>query len=170
MRTSKSEYAAFEEKVKRTLYLDNISPQTVKTVWFIPNYLESRNVPHCALVEMENPKQASVIGKEITEFRFMILGIPRPVRAHSAAANMFDEHPPEDPNFEVQTVEGFLRKKQLEEEEKLAKLQSEAFKAHYKKYERVDSVMSDGTARRLSHTIIKFEWQTIDDRVFTINY
>ncbi|KAM1281607.1 hypothetical protein ACFX2H_022064 [Malus domestica] len=96
MRTSKFEYAAFEEKVKRTVYLDNISPQVtesiVKTALSQFGTVKS-NVLHCALVEMENPKEASVIGKEITEFRFMILGIPRLVRALSAAANMFDERP-----------------------------------------------------------------------------
>lgn len=188
MGTSEAEYAAFEEKVKRTVYLDNISPQVtesvmrtalsqfgnVKSVHFIPNYLESRNIPHCALVEMENPKQASVIVKEIAEFPFMILGMPRPVRARPAVANMFDERPampgrqiechwlePEDPNFEMakklkelhgrHTAEAaFLLKKQLEEEEKLAKMQNETLKANYKKYEMVDSVMSDGTARRLA--------------------
>ncbi|RXH70726.1 hypothetical protein DVH24_013472 [Malus domestica] len=151
MRTSKFEYAAFEEKVKRTVYLDNISPQvtesivktalsqfgTVKSVQFIPNYL---NVLHCALVEMENPKEASVIGKEITEFRFMILGIPRLVRALSAAANVFDERPTMPRR---QISRNSWRKKRS--------LQSEAFKANYKKYERLDSMMSDGTARCLSH-------------------
>ncbi|KAM1724078.1 hypothetical protein PS2_021957 [Malus domestica] len=143
MRTSKFEYAAFEEKVKRTVYLDNISPQVtesiVKTALSQFGTVKS-NVLHCALVEMENPKEASVIGKEITEFRFMILGIPRLVRALSAAANMFDERPTMPRR---QISRNSWRKKRS--------LQSEAFKANYKKYERVDSMMSDGTARCLSH-------------------
>ncbi|CAN6547837.1 unnamed protein product [Malus baccata var. baccata] len=160
MRTSKFEYAAFEEKVKRTIYLDNISPQvtesvvktalsqfgTVKSVQFIPNYfvigkeITEFRFMILVLVEMENLKEASVIGKEITEFRFMILGIPRLVRALSAAANMFDERPT-IPRRQISR--NSWRKKRS--------LQSEALKANYKKYERVDSMMSDGTARCLSH-------------------
>ncbi|CAN6677314.1 unnamed protein product [Malus baccata var. baccata] len=160
MRTSKFEYAAFEEKVNRTIYLDNISPQvtesvvktalsqfgTVKSVQFIPNYfvigkeITEFRFMILVLVEMENLKEASVIGKEITEFRFMILGIPRLVRALSAAANMFDERPT-IPRRQISR--NSWRKKRS--------LQSEALKANYKKYERVDSMISDGTARCLSH-------------------
>ncbi|TQE00798.1 hypothetical protein C1H46_013593 [Malus baccata] len=99
MRTSKFEYAAFEEKVKRTIYLDNISPQVTESVvktalsHVIGKEITEFRFMILVLVEMENLKEASVIGKEITEFRFMILGIPRLVRALSAAANMFDERP-----------------------------------------------------------------------------
>ena len=38
----------------------------------------------------------------------------------------------------------------MAEEEKLAKQQQETLKGNYKKYEIVDSVMADGTARRLA--------------------
>ena len=72
--TSEAEYAAFEEKVRRSVYLDNLSPKVtepivnkaisqfgiVKNVQFIPNYLE-KNIPVSALVEMENSSQADAV-------------------------------------------------------------------------------------------------------------
>ncbi|KAG4125973.1 hypothetical protein ERO13_D10G129400v2 [Gossypium hirsutum] len=102
-----NEYAAFEEKVRRTVYLDNLSPNvtesvvrtaldqygTVKSVEFIPNYLEPRNMPQCALVEMEKEKQAKVVISTLSEFPFMMSGMPRPVRARAALAEMFGDRP-----------------------------------------------------------------------------
>ena len=55
---NREEYAAFEQKVKRTVYVDNLSPQvtetvlqtaldqfgTVKSVQFIPNYITPGNI------------------------------------------------------------------------------------------------------------------------------
>lgn len=126
--TTEAEYAAFLEKVKRTVYLDNLSPQVtepvirtaldqfgnVKNVQFIPNYTEFRNIPHCALVEMENLKQAKDVVTSLHEFPFMMSGMPRPVRARAAEVEMFDDRPakpgqriqfrwldPNDPDFEV---------------------------------------------------------------------
>lgn len=126
--TTEAEYAAFLEKVKRTVYLDNLSPQVtepvirtaldqfgnVKNVQFIPNYTEFRNIPHCALVEMENSKQAKDVVTSLHEFPFMMSGMPRPVRARAAEVEMFDDRPakpgqriqfrwldPNDPDFEV---------------------------------------------------------------------
>lgn len=125
---NKEEYAAFEEKVKRTVYVDNLSPQvteavmrtaldqfgTVKSVHFTPNYIVPGNVPQCALVEMENSKQANAVISVVTQFPFMISGMPRPVRARPAEAEMFDDRPtkpgskihcrwlePGDPDFET---------------------------------------------------------------------
>lgn len=126
--TTEAEYAAFLEKVKRTVYLDNLSPQVtepvirtaldqfgnVKNVQFIPNYTEFRNIQHCALVEMENSKQAKDVVTSLHEFPFMMSGMPRPVRARAAEVEMFDDRPakpgqriqfrwldPNDPDFEV---------------------------------------------------------------------
>lgn len=127
---AQAEYAAFEEKVKRTVYLDNLSPKvtetvlkmalnqfgTVKSVQFIPNYVEPRNIPQCALVEMENSRQAEAVVSEISQFPFMMSGMPRPVRARPAQVEMFDGHPskpgrriqcrwlePSDPDFKIAT-------------------------------------------------------------------
>ncbi|KAK8556329.1 hypothetical protein V6N13_064367 [Hibiscus sabdariffa] len=208
------EYAAFQEKVRRTVFLDNLSPLvtesvvrtaldqygTVKSVEFIPNYLEPRNMPRCALVEMEKEKQAEVVISTLSEFPFMMSGMPRPVRALAAVPEMFGDRPkqpdrqlkvhwldPSDPNFEVANKLKQLVKKhatenavilkvnsnpsdsrcvrycyfivnelfvalkhQLEKEEKLAKQQGETLKANYKKYEMIDSLMADGTVRRLA--------------------
>ncbi|KAB2062365.1 Putative RNA-binding rbpD [Gossypium arboreum] len=183
-----NEYAAFEEKVRRTVYLDNLSPNvtesivrtaldqygTVKSVEFIPNYLEPRNMPQCALVEMEKGKQAKVVISTLSEFPFMMSGMPRPVRARAAVAEMFGDRPRKpgrqiricwldtaDPDFEVAsklkqlvkrhaTETAVMLKHQLEKEEKLAKQQGETLKANYKKYEMIDSLMADGAARRLA--------------------
>ncbi|KAK8663436.1 hypothetical protein V6N13_083255 [Hibiscus sabdariffa] len=182
------EYAAFKEKVRRTVFLDNLSPLvtesvvrtaldqygTVKSVEFIPNYLEPRNMPRCALVEMEKEKQAEVVISTLSEFPFMMSGMPRPVRALAAVPEMFGDRPrqpgrqlkvhwlePSDPNFEVAnklkqlvkkhaTENAVMLKHQLEKEEKLAKQQGETLKANYKKYEMIDSLMADGTVRRLA--------------------
>lgn len=104
---AQADYAAFEEKVKRTVYLDNLSPKvteavvkmalnqfgTVKSVQFIQNYVEPRNIPQFALVEMENSRQAKAVVSEISQFPFMMSGMPRPVRARPAEVEMFDGHP-----------------------------------------------------------------------------
>lgn len=125
--TTQTDYAAFEEKVRRTVYLDNLSPQvtesvlktaldqfgSVQNVQFIPNYLESR-AARCALVEMKNSKEAEAVISTMGEFPFMISGMPRPVRARAAKMEMFDDRPirsgrriicqwldPTDPNYDV---------------------------------------------------------------------
>lgn len=192
------EYAAFDEKVRRTIYMDNLSPHvsesvvrtaldqygTVKSVQFIPNYLEPQNIPQCALVEMENEKQAEVVISTISQFPFMMSGMPRPVRARPAEAEMFGDRPRKpgkqihfrwldhaDPDFEVANKlkrlvkrhaaeTAVMLKHQLDKEEKLAKQQGEALKANYKKYEMIDSLMADGTARRLAR---RYNLRVLDD-------
>jgi len=186
--TEEAEYAAFEEKVKRTVYIDNLSPQAtesvlktalnqfgnVQNVQFIPNYTEPKNMPRCALVEMESVKQAKQIISEINNFPFMISGMPRPVRARDAEMEMFDDRPrkpgrriicrwldPQDPDFQVaKKVKSLVRKHneeaafflklQLEKEEKLAEQQAEILKANHKKYQLMDGVTVDGSANKLA--------------------
>ncbi|KAK4856939.1 hypothetical protein QYF36_022881 [Acer negundo] len=186
--TDLTEYVAFEEKVRRTVYLDNISPLvtesvlrnglnqfgTVKSSQFIQNYTESKNIPLCALVEMGNVKQAKAVVAALGEFPFMMSGMPRPVRARLAEVEMFDDRPkkpgrkrhccwlnPNGPDFEVAqklkrlvqkhaAEASFLLKKQLQEEEKLEKHQEDSLKANYKKYELIEGIMGDGTAKRLA--------------------
>ncbi|KAM7471083.1 hypothetical protein LguiA_009266 [Lonicera macranthoides] len=186
--SAEAEYAAFEEKVKRTVYVDNLSPQVTESVLktalnqfgnvtnaeFIPNYMEPVSLPLAALVEMENSKQARQIISEMANFPFMMSGMPRPVRARAAEVEMFDERPrkpgrriqicwlsPKDPDFEVAkkiknltrkhaTESSFLLKQQVAEEEKLGNQQAETLKANYKKYELIDGVLGDGTAKRLA--------------------
>lgn len=126
--TPKKEYDAFRERVKRTLYIDNLSPKvnesvlrnaldqygTIKGVHFIPIYTESQNMGRCALVEVETPQQARAIIEIIGSYPFMILGMPRPVRARPAEVEMFYDRPirpgrkieirwidPNDPDFQV---------------------------------------------------------------------
>ncbi|KGN45809.1 uncharacterized protein LOC101221287 [Cucumis sativus] len=182
------QFAMFEEKVKRTVYVDNLSLQvtepvlrtaldqfgTVVSVHFIPNYTEPINSSQCALVEMKDSKEAKSVITVIAQFPFMMSGMPRPVRARPAEVEMFDDRPvkpgrkisfrwleSDDPDFEVArqikrlskkhvAEAAFLVKQHMAEEEKLAKQQQETLKGNYKKYEIVDSVMADGTARRLA--------------------
>ncbi|XP_050371987.1 uncharacterized protein LOC126789945 [Argentina anserina] len=187
MEASEEQYAEFEEKVKRTVYLDNLSPQVnesivkqaldqfgnVKSVQFIPNYLGSKNMQQCALIEMENQTQVNAVVSDITEQPFMIGGMPRPVRARKAKMEMFDDRPvkpgrtievrwvePDEPDFEVAKKlkelakfhaadTEFLLKEQLEDEEKLEKQQQESLKVTHKKYKTVDGVLADGTLKQL---------------------
>lgn len=136
------EYAAFEEKVKRTVFIDKLSPVATEAVVkaaldqfgnviqvkFIPNYLEPKNIGQSALVELENADQAKSIISEIRSNSFMICGMPRPVSARAAAAAMFDDRPikpgrritcrwldPSDPDFEVAKKIKLLVQKHAEE-------------------------------------------------------
>ncbi|KAL3357504.1 hypothetical protein AABB24_017960 [Solanum stoloniferum] len=188
MESLMKEYAAFEEKVKRTIFIDSLSPAATEAVVrasldqfgnviqvkFIPNYLEPKNVGLSALVELENADQAKTIISEISSSSFMICGMPRPVRARAAEAEMLDDRPikpgrkivcrwldSSDPDFEVAKKlkhlvskhaeeANFCLKHQLEEEENLAKKQTEILNATYKKYELIDSVVGNRVAERLS--------------------
>ncbi|XP_009803220.1 ASI1-immunoprecipitated protein 1-like [Nicotiana sylvestris] len=182
------EYAAFEDKVKRTIYIDNLSPLAKESVLraaldqfgnviqvkFIRSYLEMKGTACTALVEMQSAKEAKTIISVICNSPFMISGMPRPVRACSAVAEMFDDRPRKpgrkivcrwlktsDPDFEVAMKmkliirkhakeANFLLKRQLEEEEELAKEQSESLNAIYSKYELIEDVTKSGTAIRLA--------------------
>ncbi|XP_021895596.1 uncharacterized protein LOC110812947 isoform X2 [Carica papaya] len=181
------EFAEFAAKVKRTVYLDNISPQVteavlrtaleqfgkVKGVHFIPNYLGPKNLPQCALVEMEDAKKAKAVISTLSQYPFMISGMPRPVRARAAKEEMFNERPrkpvrkisctwlePSDPDFEVakrlkvlaqkHTAETSFMLKQINQEQELANQQERALKATYKKFEMIESLITDGTAKDLS--------------------
>lgn len=188
MEASEEEYAAFKERVKRTVYIDNLSPQATEVVIkaafdqfgdvvkveFIPNYLNPPELAKVALVEMSTFDQAKAIINEVTNFPFMICGMPRPVRACAAEATMFDDRPrkphrrislqwlpAEDPKFAAaKKIKSMIRKHsaeaeymlklQLAEEEKLSNHQAETLKANLKKYEMADSVITDGTAQRLA--------------------
>lgn len=135
-------FAAFEEKVKRTVYVDNLSPQvtepvmrtaldqfgTVVRVQFIPNYTEPLNSSQCALVEMKDSKEAKSVISVIAQFPFMMSGMPRPVRARPAEAEMFDDRPikpgskisfswldQNDPEFQVAKKMKFLTRKHVAE-------------------------------------------------------
>ncbi|XP_004499844.1 ASI1-immunoprecipitated protein 1-like [Cicer arietinum] len=188
MEPSAEEYAAFEEKVKRTVYFDNLSPQVtesvirtaldqftaVKNVKFIPNYLGPSNLPQCALVELDSAKKVKEVRAMIGQYPFMMSGMPRPVRARPAVAEMFDDRPVKpkrkmkccwleknDPDFEVarelknltrkHAAEiAFMHKVHLKEEEKLAAQQAETLKVHYKKFKLIEGIMTDRTALTLA--------------------
>lgn len=113
-------YAEFEEKVSRTVFLDSLSTQVttavikqalgqfgnVMNVEFIPNYTIPYPIPQSALVEMENEKQAKALISEMTNYPFMMSGMPRPVRAKPAKIEMFaDRPPPPDRKIQVRWVD-----------------------------------------------------------------
>lgn len=136
--SDEEKYAAFKEKVKRTVYVDNLSPLAtdavmktaldqfgnVLSVQFIHNYVGPSNMPAAGLVEMETEKQALKIVEETADFPFMISGMPRPVRAFPAEMEMFEDRPrkpgrtiqcrwleEKDPDFEVaQQVKDLVKK------------------------------------------------------------
>lgn len=188
MGSADEDYAAFEEKVKRTIFVDNLSFSvtenvlrsafdqfgSVKSIEFIPNYFEPKEMPKSALIEMETKKQAEEIIAGMSSSPFMVSGMPRPIRARSALASMFADRPikpgrkielcwveRDDPEFEAaekmklltkkHTAEAsFLLKKLREDESDLAKKQKDALMAHYQKYEMIDNILFDGTVNRLS--------------------
>jgi hypothetical protein len=112
METSKEQaskdYADFKEKVRRTIYLDQLSPQVttpvikaalaqcanVVNVEFIANYTIPYDIPSAALVELEDDMQAKAAVELMTDFPFIIGGMPRPVKAIHAKAEMFRDRPP----------------------------------------------------------------------------
>lgn len=182
------EYQEFEEKVKRTVYLDNFSHQateaviktaldqfgTVRKVSFLVNYTIPYNIPQSALVEMETEKDAVSVVNMLHEFPFMMSGMPRPVRAQRATAEMFNDRPwrpgsklefhwmgPTDPDYEIfkklklmsrrHEVENLaLIKHELEEEQLLAKQQQEILNCNYRKLEAMDSVILSGRVDHMS--------------------
>ncbi|KAL9256436.1 ASI1-immunoprecipitated protein 1-like protein [Drosera capensis] len=138
-----------------------------------PNYLEPNNPACCALVELENEDQAKSVLEVLASYAFMMSGMPRPVRARPAEAEMFVHCPvrpgrriqlywvdPSDPDFEVaQTLkdltkkhyaEAYLLKLQLVEEERLSKQQAETLKTSHQKYGMIDTILDDGTAKWLA--------------------
>ncbi|GJN12185.1 hypothetical protein PR202_ga30442 [Eleusine coracana subsp. coracana] len=100
-------YKEFEEKVRRTVYLDNMSHLatetvinmalnqfgTVRNVNFLINYTVPYDIPQSALVEMETEKDAESVVSMLHEFPFMMSGMPRPVRVQRATAVMFNDRP-----------------------------------------------------------------------------
>ncbi|XP_057516193.1 uncharacterized protein LOC130797576 isoform X4 [Amaranthus tricolor] len=138
---AEKKYADFQELVKRTVYLDNLS---------------------------------NLVTDSVIRTAFEQYGMPRPVRGRPAEPEMFEDRPPKpgrkiqlfwmdpkDPDFEVAeklkhlarkhiAEESFLQKKQRELEEDLSKQQAETLKGHYKKFELMDSVLNEGTSKRLA--------------------
>ncbi|KAI5081459.1 hypothetical protein GOP47_0004642 [Adiantum capillus-veneris] len=102
-----SEYQKFEEKVKRCLMLEDVTPQatipmvqtalgqfgTVVSIDIINDPLDPKHAAKRVIVEMKTPREASHAVKEIREHPFMIKGVPRPVRALHAVATMFPDRP-----------------------------------------------------------------------------
>jgi hypothetical protein len=182
------ECADFEEKLKRTVYLDSLSPLVtvpiLKTALgqfgvvvgaqILPNYLDPKNAAVSALVELQNERQAVNTVTEINVNAFMIAGMPRPVRARPAVAEMFPDRPAppgrriqcywiesNDPDWGVAmkmkqlakkhaAEASYLQKHQREEEEKLAEQQEKALRSNYSKYELIDKLYDDKTTERLA--------------------
>ncbi|OEL26079.1 hypothetical protein BAE44_0012901 [Dichanthelium oligosanthes] len=193
MGTSKEQaskdYADFEEKVKRTIYIDHLSPQVttqvikaalaqcanVVNVEFIVNYTIPFDIPSAALVELDDHIQAKAAVELMTDFPFIIGGMPRPVKATHAKAEMFRDRPPcpgikkdfrlvkkGDDEYEVMMKLKNLAKKQesqnmalikhlLDEEKELAKQQQEALDGNTKKYQMLEIVMQNGAIKNLAH-------------------
>ncbi|KAK1303700.1 hypothetical protein QJS10_CPB11g02041 [Acorus calamus] len=148
--TFEKECAEFEAKVKRTVFVDNLSPQvtkkvietafsqfgTVLSIELISNHIESNSTPMCYLVEMENPNQARSVIEDTRNLPFMICGMPRPIRVQKAKAEMFGDRPhapdrkipfrwigPNDADFKVAQEMKCLVKRQTAEASLLLKMQ-----------------------------------------------
>ncbi|GAU20858.1 hypothetical protein TSUD_120500 [Trifolium subterraneum] len=149
MESSAEDYAAFEEKVKRTAYFDNMSPQVtesvirsaldqfaiVKSVKFIPNNIGPNSLPQSALVELDSAKKVKQVIAMMKQYPFMMSGMPRPVRASASVMEMFDDRPIKpnrrmkccwldqtDPYFEVAMELKFVTRKHSAEITKMHEL------------------------------------------------
>ncbi|CAL5046342.1 unnamed protein product [Urochloa decumbens] len=193
METSKEQasvdYADFKEKVKRTIYIDQLSPQVtaqvikaalaqcanVVNVELIVNYTIPYDIPSAALVELDNDMQAKAAVELMTDFPFIIGGMPRPVKATHAKAEMFQDRPPcpglkKDFRWIKQGDDGYetmknlktlakwqesenmvLIKNLLDEEKELAKQQQEALNGNCMKYDMLETVMQNGAIKTLAH-------------------
>ncbi|XP_020106532.1 uncharacterized protein LOC109722798 isoform X2 [Ananas comosus] len=169
---ARKDYADFLEKVKKTVFIDNISPKAttsvvesglqqfgnVVNVEFMPNYMIPYNIPQCALVEMEDQKQALKAIDAMTNYPFMMGGMPRPVRVTAAKVEMFCDRPappdrrkirfrwmqPTDPHFHAMKKFRWLARRHTAEslamikhllasDEELAKQQKKMLEANYEK-------------------------------------
>lgn len=66
----------------------------VETVEFLPNQVfPFENLAQAALVEMESEKKAQAVVETLTDFPFMLSGMPRPVRAKRAWLELFPDRP-----------------------------------------------------------------------------
>jgi hypothetical protein len=107
MEQTVKDYADFKEKVKKTIYLDQLSPQVtsqvikaalaqcanVVNVEFIMNYTIPFDIPSAALVELDNEMQVKASVELMSDFPFIIGGMPRPVKAIPAKPEMFRDRP-----------------------------------------------------------------------------
>ncbi|CAN6439531.1 unnamed protein product [Victoria cruziana] len=144
MANSENESSDFMMKMKKTVFMDNVSGQvtdavirsafeqlgTVTNITLIPDYLEQNNASKCFLVEMESEREAENVVETASRLPFMLGGMPRPIRCRMAKPEMFSERPrksngkmtcrwiePSEPDFEVA-----MRMKEL-----LKKHEAEAF-------------------------------------------
>uniref|UniRef100_A0ACD5YEE1 Uncharacterized protein n=1 Tax=Avena sativa TaxID=4498 RepID=A0ACD5YEE1_AVESA len=192
------QYQEFKEKVKRTVYLDNLSPQateaviraalsqfcTIRKVSFVVNYTIPYDIPQSAFVEMETEKDAEAVVSMLQGFPFMMSGMPRPVRAIHATAEMFNDRPRKPgsklefrwvryPDRDYETikklkllsrkheVENFaLIEHELEEEKLLAVKQQEDLNCNYKMMETMDSVLLSGMSSYISK-IYNVSWNDV---------
>ncbi|VAI01157.1 uncharacterized protein LOC119294692 isoform X1 [Triticum dicoccoides] len=104
---AEKEYADFEARVKRTIYIDHLSPvvtrqviraalsqcANVVSVEFVENYTIPYDIPAAALVELDDESQAKSAVDLMRDFPFIIGGMPRPVRASLARPEMFPDRP-----------------------------------------------------------------------------
>jgi len=145
------DYADFQEKLKRTVCLDNLAPVVtlpilktalgqfgvVVDAQILPNS-DPKNAAVSALVELQNERQAVNTVTEINVNAFMITGMPRPTRARRAVAEMFPDRPappgrriqcywiePNDPDWGLALKLKELAKKHAAEASYLQKYQRE---------------------------------------------
>ncbi|KAJ3709264.1 hypothetical protein LUZ61_012969 [Rhynchospora tenuis] len=183
-------YQQFRAKVNRTVYLEHLSPQVteaviksalsqvgqVEHVELLPNQvMPFENLAQAALVEMETEKQAKAVLSTLSDFPFMMSGMPRPVRARQASPRMFPNRPtvpgkkpiefqwvkPGEQDYdkikamvskanEQQSERIALIKAQLKVEEQLAHEQQKKLTDYYKRYDIIDKSVGDGTIPKLA--------------------
>ncbi|CAI9098135.1 OLC1v1034725C1 [Oldenlandia corymbosa var. corymbosa] len=152
MESSADEYEEFKERVRRTIYVDNLSPQVTEAILkaafeqfcdvvnikFIPNSVYPSHLPCAALLEVKTESSARAVVEAMSSAPFMICGMPRPVRVCAAEEGMFDDRPTKpdrrmtfqwldemDPKFQIARRMKNLTRRHANEAEYLLKHQLE---------------------------------------------
>ncbi|KAJ7538936.1 hypothetical protein O6H91_11G089800 [Diphasiastrum complanatum] len=178
----------FKNKVKCSVFLYDLAPTVSKAVVLtalgqfgnvvdveiIKNYLDPKQAPVRALVEMETPAQARSVLNQMKDFLFMMGGMPRPVKAIPATEALLSDCPlPKkrlklEPRILKKTDPGgalafewrdlaqrhlaeveLLTKCQKEAEEKLATEQEEQLSVYYKALKRVYDAYDSGAVQKM---------------------
>ncbi|GBG80968.1 hypothetical protein CBR_g31525 [Chara braunii] len=148
----------FEQKVRRTVFLDEIAPQVtvaimqsalsqfgkVTSMKLVNHPLDPLVPQGCALIEFANEEQAMRVAATTRKNLLMVGGMPRPVRARMASKYMFDSAEVERSNLHHHHQKQQQKKKQEKEEDEKEKAKQEEERSSKWKL----SVLTLGDAKR----------------------
>ncbi|GBG60867.1 hypothetical protein CBR_g15988 [Chara braunii] len=122
----------FDQKVRRTVFLDEIAPQVtvpimqsalsqfgkVASIKLLHHPLSALVPQGCALIEFSNEEQAMRVAATTRKNLLMVGGMPRPVRVRMASKYMFDTAEVERSNLQQQQQQQQASSPQYEQQQK----------------------------------------------------